>query len=565
MRVTIAAMAGVTVAFAVLVYMRRWMCDDGLIVVRVAREIHEGFGPNYNFFERAEPNTSALWLWIVTIFGLIAPSNIAYVAVLLGGALSVLGLLCAMDAARRLHRGRGETDTTIIPCSALIMLGVFPFWDYSTSGLETGLCFAWVSTSYWLLVTVTAERPRRHVVTAFVIGLGPLVRPDFALISLPMLFTLWWLVRPPRRRLLVLAAVAFTVPVAYTIYRAGYYGTLVPLPAIAKSAGSAEWSRGAAYLGRFVATYQIWLPLAALALLLGIGPARGAIATTRDRMLIATPIAAGLALLIYIVRVGGDFMHGRMLLVPIWLLVLPAMMLPLRRWTAPVFAVVGGWALITAIVARGPIEDPEAPKDWTRDWNERAEYVRFTRHPNPIDPALFVASDPSAYVWAEARKRGLPPMLIWDGRGVGWPLDPTLNGEVAIAAGRAGTAGATAPLDAFVIELFGLANPLGARITRTNPGRPGHEKFLPWEWVLAEFADPNALTGVDPEVRQAIEAARRALQCGEIAELLASVRDPMTPSRFWKNLTGAWRRTRLVIPSDPIAAERQFCGSAQSR
>lgn len=49
------------------------------------------------------------------------------------------------------------------------------------------------------------------------------------------------------------------------------------------------------------------------------------------------------------------------------------------------------------------------------------------------------------------------------------------------------------------------------------------------------------------------------MTCGELAELLASVREPMSLSRFWSNLTGSWSRTRLVIPADPAEAERTFC------
>jgi hypothetical protein len=55
------------------------------------------------------------------------------------------------------------------------------------------------------------------------------------------------------------------------------------------------------------------------------------------------------------------------------------------------------------------------------------------------------------------------------------------------------------------------------------------------------------------------------MQCGELAELLASVREPLTASRCWANLVGAPRRTRLAIPVDPAEAERRFCGErAQS-
>jgi len=57
-----------------------------------------------------------------------------------------------------------------------------------------------------------------------------------------------------------------------------------------------------------------------------------------------------------------------------------------------------------------------------------------------------------------------------------------------------------------------------------------------------------------------VSAARHALGCGELAELLASARAPMTAARFWANLVGAARRTALEIPADPVEAEARFCG-----
>jgi arabinofuranosyltransferase len=46
--------------FAVLVWNRRWMSDDGLIVLRTVRQILAGNGPVFNADERVESNTSTL-------------------------------------------------------------------------------------------------------------------------------------------------------------------------------------------------------------------------------------------------------------------------------------------------------------------------------------------------------------------------------------------------------------------------------------------------------------------------------------------------------------------------
>jgi arabinofuranosyltransferase len=65
---------------------------------------------------------------------------------------------------------------------------------------------------------------------------------------------------------------------------------------------------------------------------------------------------------------------------------------------------------------------------------------------------------------------------------------------------------------------------------------------------------------VPPSLLKAqVLAARHALSCGRIKELMDSVNEPMSLHRFWDNLTGSVRRTSLRIPADPFEAERRFC------
>src|SRR5262249_22029152 len=144
-----------------------------------------------------------------------------------------------------------------------------------------------------------------------------------------------------------------------------------------------------------------------------------------------------------------------------------------------------------------------------------------------------------------------------------YTMNPKLGVRAVYAVGRLGMGGAAVALDGIAADTLGLANPIGARITMTHPELgPGHQKTLPDEWLHADFGDPDhdLETGVQP-VR--IASARRAMSCGELRELLASVREPMTAGRFFDNLFGAVRRTRLVIPSDATAAEEKFCGETQ--
>ena len=542
-RLTWITIAIVAVCYAVLAWNRRWIADDGLIVVRTVRQLLEGNGPVFNAFERAEASTSTIWTYLVALVTLISRQAPETVAIYIGMALAVASVVVACDATRRWQRARGETGP-LLPTGVLVVLGIVPFWDFASSGLETGLCFAYLAVCWWLLVDV--ERRTRTAVIVF--GLGPLVRPDFAVVAVTFSLAGWLIVRPPWRRARALLGSGIALPIAYEIFRAGYYGTLVPLPALAKSAGAAIWDRGLAYALDYQRPYRLWIPLVLLAPTLRMLP--------RDRIRAITPAVAAVALTLFVIRVGGDFMHARLLLAPTLLLVMPVAVIPLTRLTAVVIGALVIWTIVIAAY-RGTVRQNASTKNIV---DERAAYVRWTKTRNPVDGTPFLNADrPVSTTAVELMQRGDKVMLSEGGSQLA--TQPAYhNVPLVFVAGRLGTGGVITPLDGIVVDILGLANPLGARITVNDPGRAGHEKSLPWAWIQAEYADPAHDN--DEGNAAAVRAARHALTCGELAELRASVREPMTARRFWKNLVGSVRRTRLVIPADPIEAERRFCGVA---
>src|SRR5580704_14182155 len=508
---TLAGCAAVVIAFAWAAWSRRWISDDGLIVVRTVRELLAGNGPNYNAFERAEADTSTLWTYLVALFAFVTRADVARLAIALGGILTVGGLAIALDASRRLHRALGATGP-LLPCGVLVMIGAYPFWDYATSGLENGLVIFWLAATWWLLVGLSRDTPvRRQRAIAFVFGLGPLVRPELGMATLILLGAVWMLVRPTRRHAVGVVAIAFALPIAYEIFRAGYYGALVPLPALAKSATSAEWHRGWTYMRDFARPYLLWIPLAVLAALLGGAIARRRELDARARIAIVTPIVIGALLALYVVRVGGDFMHGRMALAPLFAAVLPAAVLPVRRATLPAIAALAIWAIVV-----GRWRDDHwshASAEGVED--EHAGYVGWTARAHPTDVEVFIHADRPASIIASNELDLGRRMLVHENGLLDVPMNPELPGPIVYAAGRLGTSGLVAPLDGIVADTLGLANPLGAHLSVTNPGgMAGHEKVLPEAWLLADFVAPDVVV---PDVASAdVAAARRALGCGAI-------------------------------------------------
>ena len=572
-----------------------------------------GHGPLFNLGERVEAYTNPLWVAVLALWGALG-GPLEPGALLLGLAAALGGLVAAQlgaaRLARRLHEGDGGPGAgLIVPCGAVVLAVLPPVWDFATSGLETGLTFGWLGLSYLLLVGRVlgtdgrrAASPGRLHLAALAIGLGPLVRPDLAIFAVVFLAAL--LVPSagsPGAAARSLAAVrwgvlgtALAVPVAYQVFRMGYFAALTANPAMAKEAAQAAWLRGVAYAGDFALPYALPVPLALALGWLGPRLARAWARDDRAALVAAGAPALGAALhALYVIRVGGDFMHARLLLPSLFAALLPvatvvgpratrAFRPPAEalRYLAPLLL----WAVVCAAVLRISYPGQIAPSGIA---DERGFYARVTGSANPVrlrdhlagfqarHGDAWTAGSPGAASGRELVLTGRPrcePATRW-----GQPIrrcvfSPFLPGPVRLPLSAAvspevsrvltgayiGAAGSAIGLDGMLVDQHGVSDPLAARLELAVRGlRAGHEKLLPTEWVVARFS-----TALPPDVDAAgVAAARRALACPPLQELLGAVSDPMTPARFAANLRRAVALQWLRIPEDPARAERALCAS----
>src|SRR5262249_28018001 len=133
---------------------RRWIADDGLIVLRTVRNLLAGNGPVFNQGERVEANTSTAWTYLMYVGGWVGgPMRLEYVALALALALSVLGVVLLVRGSGRLYapslRGR---RAIMLPAGALVYIALPPSRDFATSGLESGLVLAYLGLLWWMMV-----------------------------------------------------------------------------------------------------------------------------------------------------------------------------------------------------------------------------------------------------------------------------------------------------------------------------------------------------------------------------------------------------------------------------
>ena len=549
------------VAFLLVMgWAKRWVFEDAFLNFRIVDQMRAGRGPVFNIGERVEVATSTAWLAILFVLRSILPFvEIEWLSIGAGLLLTSVGLWLALLASRRLwSREGGETGELFVPFGALAYAVLPATWDWATSGLENGLSIAWIGATAFVLCTYAAGREsssaRGTVLAGVVLGFGILVRPDLAIMSVIALLAVVWVKRPHRGDLAKLLVGAVALPAMYQVFRAGYYGTLVPNTALAKNASSIYWSDGWNLFLDFVEPYWLIVPIA-------IVVAGGIIAFRQ--VPVRPPLAAVLALpvagvlhALYIIAIGGDYIHARLLLPSLFAILVPVMAVPCRRWIVVPVVAMGAWAIVTGGWLR--IEhrpEPFLSSTTTRYLLDAPAQMRWfteTGH----DPIL--ASDFDLADGPIARKlQAQGARALVTGTATGNPplLDATPDRTTLISV-ASGVSGYRAGVDVIVQEAQSLADPYGSRMPAISRSLAGHRKRESWEWMIAMRTVPGVTAGYDSAE---IDAARRALRCGAAAGLDRATTAPLTVDRFWSNLVGSIGRTRLVIARNPFRAERELC------
>jgi arabinofuranosyltransferase len=506
----------------------------------------------------------------------------------------------------------------LLPAGVLVYAALPPARDFATSGLENGLVLAYLGLLWWMMVC-WSQAPRinpppglsPHDATsrrfdgtlAFVAGLSVLVRPELALIGGLGLVMMLVAASGWRRRLLIVIAGGL-LPVGYQIFRMGYYGLLVPGTAVAKDASGSKWSQGFVYLANFNRPYLLWVPLVLLVgLALLLLAVRGLLWGTRQRpprnqgrwaRLAQSPntivffiLVSGLLQAIYWIRQGGDFMHGRVLLTPVFCLLIPVAVIPIvlpqhaRATRGPGYLLAGatgviwlaamGWALWAA-------NSPGLGADATRVTysgivDERRFYAQATGHAHPLTAADYLDYPRMRAVLSAINNTPVGALLLPSGNYDQWDVVPAVppppdvpqppggpRGPHTVFFTNLGMLGMNVGLNVRVIDQIGLANPLAMHTARLEDARIGHDKNLFPDWAVAEGPYLKEVPFLPAYLDEEwIAQAEAALKCPETEAMLTSVRGELGVRRFLSNLVNSPKFTSYRIDRVP---ERELarCG-----
>jgi len=418
---------------SVVVLKAAWLSDDSYITLRTVDNVWHGYGLRWNVIERVQTYSDPLWmLLLASVYGVTREAYFTTIAVSLACVAATIALIL-----RRLPMAAAGL--------ALLWLSTSrAFVEYSTSGLENPLSHLLLAL-FWLDALDDNNNATRVCLIA---ALCCLNRADLALLVAPRVIATLW--RCPRGAALRAIGWGALPLIAWHGFALVYYGSPLPNTAFAKLGSGLPAmtlaQQGLYYLLESLMHDPVTLPTIIIAIIsaIGIAIARSRKSVSVNVSASAMSLAIGLVLhLLYVIRVGGDFMSGRFLSAPFVCAVLfiavqmdrATLKLNLRRPLA--IAAVGALAMVlisaSLIATESPLRlwkplpaDGDPLDGFHGIVSERLFYAPQTGLP----AVLFKGERPANNTLARIGREhsGLPSVLVYGAVGlVGYHAGPALH------------------------------------------------------------------------------------------------------------------------------------------
>jgi len=427
-------LAAVAVAWA---WKLRWISDDAFISFRYARNWVEGHGLVFNAGERVEGYTNFLWTALLAV-GLLLGIPSGTLSIVLG--LASLAVVVVLTA--RLPKSLGPRRArSVLPIGAVLLTSSYLFVNFGTSGLETMFAAA------LLLFSVERALRNRPLSSGFIGILAVMSHPDHAIFYAALGFALA-LDEEVRKDLWRYMAPFGVVYLPYFAARWAYYGAFFPNTYYAKSAGASYISQGQVYLLVCILGLGLlgWIPM----LLAGLR-------TQRSRLLGRFLLIAAPVYLLYVLKIGGDFMAGR-LLVPLLPFAAISVELGARQLAASRRFACAAAGLAVAAMSALPLRLILPGEKLFFIADERSFYPVRQLHPLRVDSPYTTWSD---HLLSAFHENPEGPLVA--------------TGCVGIVAYRT-----RYPM----LDVLGLTDPTVARKPIARRSRPGHEKLASASYLV---------------------------------------------------------------------------------
>jgi arabinofuranosyltransferase len=447
-------------AYSIVLIKTAWLCDDAYITYRTVDNFINGYGLTWNVAERVQAYTHPLWMFLLTAIYFFT-REMYYTSIILS---LVISLSAVHLVAFRMASGK---------TAALLGLSLFisskAFVDYSTSGLENPLTHLLLVLFLLLYVRSETKDLKILFLLSFAAALGMLNRMDSFLFFFPPLTYLLWQQRSVKG--FVAMGLGFLPFFLWECFSLFYYGFFFPNTAYAKlNTGIAAHEllvQGLHYLRNSLQQDPVTLPVITV----------GTMAPLLLKKWKLLPVSVGVLLyLLYVVKIGGDFMSGRFLAAPFLVGVFLFVILPWRvKSLLPTLAAV--W--IVGLLAPNP--PLLSGGDFGADYSEKEKRYNISK----LIEGTHGISDERKFYYPDTgllkrltAEKSLPGSNFLALEGTKWRN----RGKTLYLIDTIGFLGFFAGPDLHIVDPPALADPLLARLPagKTEKWRIGHfERIIP--------------------------------------------------------------------------------------
>jgi arabinofuranosyltransferase len=523
------------VVLASIIVKSAWLGDDAYIGFRSIDNLLNGYGFRWNIDERVQVFTDPLKLLLIAICYAIT-DEIFITAIVFCMAAS-LGAVFVL--VRHL-----SVSATAAGVSIVALLSSKAWIDYSTSGLENPVNYLLVALFCvpFLGEPVTRGSWRLMVLFYALVGFN---RLDLLLLLFPAMAYATWAAYRARIftwRTFLLDGFIFSAPLwGWLLFATIYFGYALPNTYYAKLYTGIPTGRhvvqGLMYYVSLINSDPVTL------LLIGFAVAVGFLSGNVRLKL----IAIGLILyLLYIVKIGGDFMAGRFFSVPFFfaVIILAQMRLRPRAW----FALAIVWFAIG-------LAGPTPPFFYNENYTGIVEDQKKVQRPSAVTDRRGIADERGGY-YPDA---GLLPVLTRQNMEPphGWAL----AGKAAratkvdlVAFGTPGFYGFYAGPAVHIVDYYGLGDPLIARLPIYDPVK----------WQVGHYA-----RSIPKGYIESLQSGTNMIENSKVRQLYDSAtiltKDPIWSVRrfreIWKANTGGHKKKIRAIRGNKIGPPPYDAGS----
>ena len=287
------------ILFALTVLLLAWQSDDAYHGYVMARNLAEGHGFVYNIGERSTASTGPLFTLLISL-------AYFFTREMFFTSLVVCTLLSSAAFYILVYKFCRSKEQIL-----MVMLALFAsssFMSYTTSGLENSLLFLLSALFLWALSAHERYNFKQLFVIALIISAIAMARMDTVLIFAPAAVWIFIMKRDGISfpKAMLAAAAGLSLFVLWELFAVIYFGFPFPNPAYVKLGTGISQTE---YLKRGILYYFYTFLNDTGVIMLTVAGTVLSISAKKSKY---TAVSLGIIFyLIYILRIGGDFMMGR--------------------------------------------------------------------------------------------------------------------------------------------------------------------------------------------------------------------------------------------------------------